>query len=552
MVLDLKENMKVNENKLKYAKDVVAGNIIACNYIICACKNYLERFNREDIYFNEDKVEKVLNFISKLKHFQGTFANKPFVLEEWQKWIIYNIYGWYWKETNERVTKTVYIECARKQGKSMLCAAIALYALVEEEGSEVDIVANSRQQAKILFDMSSNTIKKIDPNQKVFKTYRDKIKFDLRNSYLQVLSSDASRLDGFSSYLFVEDELHEAPNDKLYSVLKSSQGARTNPLAISITTAGFNLGSFCYQLRQSNIQILLGAKQDDTQFTAIYTQDEDDDLFNDESCWIKSNPNLNVTVKKQYLKEQVQSALNNTSLRVGILTKNFNKWCNSIDVWIPEEIILKKTHKDDYKDYQGSIGYVSVDLAAVSDLTAVSLMLITLEGEYKFWTWYFLPETELQHNVNSDNYRLWLDEGYLNVTAGNVTDYDYILKLILDIRNYINIQGVYYDSWNATQFAINATEQGLNMCPFSQAIGHFNRGTKELERLIKSEKVNIEYNPITLWCFRNVELKTDWSSNQKPVKKGDSMGKIDGVITHIQALGGYMESPHYINEVIPM
>jgi phage terminase large subunit-like protein len=535
----------------QYALDIVNNNIVACEYIKLACHRFLNWFDRDDIYFNSDKVDKVINFISKLKHYTGKHNGKAFKLQAWQEFIVANIFGWYWKETNKRVTKKVYIEVARKNGKSALISAIALYCLIAdgENGAEVDVAANSRQQGKILFDMASNFIQGLDPSHKHFKPYRDKIKFDYTKSYLQVFAADATKLDGFNASCFCLDELHEAKDSKLYDVLVSSQGMRENPLSICITSAGFNLFSFCYGMRNICIEILHGVKEDDSQFSMIYALDEDDD-YTDSNNWIKSNPNLDITVTSEYLKEQVVSARNNKTLEVGVLTKNFGRWCKTNDIWINNDILLKSSQKLDISFFTGYNVTMGVDLSAVSDLTAVSLCC-ELDDKYYFKTWYFLPESALVDNSNSELYKDWKNKGLLHITAGNVVDYDYILSIILKINQDINIDKIAYDAWNATQWAINATAEGLPLEPFSQALWHFNRATKGFERLIKSGKIIIDDNEITRYCFSNVTLKFDHNENCKPVKT-ERQQKIDGVISMLQSLGAMIEVPQYDNQIIPI
>lgn len=198
-----------DEQYKQYAKDVVEGKVVACRYVQQACRRYLDFFKKYD--FKADKVGHVVNFIKKLRHFTGKHNGKPFELLPYQLWIIYSIFGFYYKGTNKRVTNYVYIELARKQGKTALAAAIALYMMVadDENGAECEIVANSAKQAKICFDMSSNFLTSIDKKGKYFKRYRDKIKFDHTKSFLQILSSDASGNDGYNSFCFVLDEAHE-------------------------------------------------------------------------------------------------------------------------------------------------------------------------------------------------------------------------------------------------------------------------------------------------------------------------------------------------------
>ena len=530
----------------EYAKKVLNGDIIACEYVKLACERFLEWLERNDIEFRTAKVDKVVSFMNHLKHFTGKMNGKPFILSDFQFWIICNIYGFYWKDTDNRVIKNVYIELARKNGKSFFAAAMALYNLIAdgENNAEIELVANSTKQAKIVFQMCKYLVDGLDRKKKYFKSYRDNIRFDKTKSFLQVLSSDANANDGWNSSLFIIDEYHSAPNSSMYDVMKSSQGNRDNPLAIVITTAGFNLFSPCYQLRQTNIEILKGIKHDDTVFAAIYTLDDGDD-WTDERNFIKSNPNLGISVKTNYLLEQVQQAKNNTSLEVGTRTKNFNQWLSSADIWITNNILLDSTEKVDLEKLSESTAYIGVDLAAVSDLTAVSIMIPT-DDKYYFVNKYYLPQAALSNNANAELYKEWKRQGYLTVTDGNVTDYDYILADILKANKTIYIEKIAYDSYNATQWAIQATSEGLPLEPFSQALWHFNQCTKDFERLIKLGKVVIDDNPITRWCFSNVILRYDHNENVKPVK-GIDMQKIDGVIAMLQALGIYIETPQYNN-----
>ena len=510
-----------NEEKEKYqeyALQVVNGQITACNYIKLACQRYLDWFNRDDIEFVPEKADKVVKFCQKLKHFTGRFNNKPFILQPFQKWIIYNIYGFYYTNTNERVIKNVWIELARKNGKTFFAAALGLYGLIAdgESNSEVELIANSRKQAQICFDMCSNMVAKLDPKHKYFKSYRDKIKFNYTKSFLQVLSSDSGSNDGWNSYVFIADEVHAYPDSKMFDVMKSSQGMRDNPLAISITTAGLNLFSFAYTQRKTNIEVLFGKKDDDSQFSAIYTLDEEDD-FRDESCWIKANPNLGVTVKMQYLREQVQQAKNNVALEISTRTKNFNQWLASSDIWISNDILLqysKKVKLEDYKD-QDIVAYVGVDLSSVSDLTCVSCML-PLEDKLIFKNWYYLPQSALDGNSNAEQYRIWHKKGLLTLTPGNVVDYDYIINEIMKLNEIIPIQLIAYDRYNATQWSIKMTELGMPMQPFAQSMMNFTIPTKTLERNIKMGNVIIDDNEMTRWCFGNVVLKFDWNDNCRP------------------------------------
>ena len=532
-----------------YVEDVLNGKIVVGELIKLACQRFKDDLQREDIYFNESVVDKAINFIGTLKHFMGKSSGKHFKLENWQQFIIANIVGWYWKDGNTRRFTSSYIEVSRKNGKTALAAALCLYYLIAdgEDGAEVDLAANSKEQAKIAFEFCSSFSKQLDPKGKYLKPYRDNVQFALNNSKLKVFAADDSKLDGFNASFGLIDEYHAAKNSKVRDVIKSSMGMRNNPHLCTITTAGFDKTLPCYKLRSTSIEILNKLKTDDSMFIAIYSFD-DKDNWTDKDNWVKCTPNLNVTVTSKYIKEQVQSAINNPSEEVGVKTKTLNLWCDVADVWLPENYIVKASKDIHLEDFRDCECYIGVDLSATSDLTAVSY-LIEKDNIYYFKTDYYLPESALVDKPDRETYKLWKQQGLITITAGNVTDYDYITNDIVAASNILNIQKIGYDKWNATQWAIHATEIGLPLEEYPQTMGNFNRPTKELERLILSGNTVIDNNEITRWCFRNVELKSDYNGNVKP-NKGIKSKKIDGVIAIIQALGMYLTVPHYSNEIL--
>lgn len=537
----------VDKKYTEYAEKVINGEIVACEYVKLACSRYLKLLQRKDVYFKSEKADKVINFISKLKHFTGSHNGKPFILQEWQKFIIYSIYGFY-KEDGTRLVRNAYIEVARKNGKTALVAAMCLYHLIAdgENNAQVILSATSAKQAKICFDMCSNFLRPLDVKGKFFKRYRDTIKFDATTSSLHIVAADASKLDGYNASAFVCDELHEFTDGSVFNVLQSSQGMREQPMAICITTAGFNLSSFCYEMRSSMVELLYDKKQDDSQFAIIFTLDKDDN-YDDEEVWQKSSPNLGVTVKKEYLRQQAQQAKNNPTLLTSYLTKLQNIWLSSSEEWISAKYIMKAQKKFNYSDFEEPFAYLGVDLGATSDLTCISCM-IPYEEKFYFRNYYFLPSECLTTNPNRELYRLWKQQGHLIVTSGNVCDYDAVLNELMKLNEKVQMVQITFDAWNATQFCISATENGLPMVPFSQSIASLNRPTKELARLILSGKVIMYDNPIDRFCFKNVVIKRDYNENERPTKESHN-NKIDGVMAMIMALGGYLTTNHWDNSV---
>ena len=247
----------------------------------------------------------------------------------------------------------------------------------------------------------------------------------------------------------------------------------------------------------------------------------------------------------------LNKASNSPTVEPFVKCKNFGFWglTDYEKTWLTHDEILNVTCDIslDQFDPDNTIVWCGVDLASTCDLTALSMMVVE-DGLYYFKTWNFLPESALHQNMNQEIYRKARNAQQLIVTNGNVCDYSEVTKVLLQIAERYTIGGVFYDQYNATQWAIDATAKGLPLVPFSQALWSFNRPTKEFERLVKMGNCRIDNNILTRFCFDNVELKFDHNENCKPVKKGGAKGgsaKIDSVISMLSALGGYLLEPQF-------
>lgn len=539
------------EKYKEYALDVINGVIPAGELVRLQCERYLSWFDRDDIEFRPDKADKPVKFISHLRHTDGDFENKPFELLPWQKFLMYGMFGWYYKGTEDRVIKKSFIEISRKNGKTSLCSALSLYGLVAdgESGAEIDYAAPSREQAMLAFRYTTNYAKSVRGGERIFRCLRNTITCDALKSRIRIMSPEAKLGDGFNPHFGIVDEYHAFKEDRISEVLQSGMGMRRNPMMIYITTAGFDLSGPCKQYRDMCENILRGVKFDDSIFALIYELDKDDDWC-DESVWAKCCPSLGETVRWDYMREQVTLAKNNNSMQVGVKTKNMNMWVQSAMVWIKDMVLHACSKRLDINDFTGCYCSVGIDLASVSDLAAVTALISNGDGLYAF-TWTFIPETTYNDCPNTLLYRRFRtsDPEHFIITPGNVTDYDFILAKLLDINKICPIQAVYYDSWNSSQFTISATDAGFNMVPYSQSIGAYNRPTKEFERLVLSDRIVIDYSECVLWAFQNCALKYDNNENCKPVKGGGRNQKIDPVISMLTALGGMLQDPQYSNEI---
>lgn len=532
----------------QYANDVISGAELTNEDVRLACQRYLDWFDRTDLYFDAAKVEKKIKFIEKMKHWQGPMAGQYFRLLPWQHWVFCNIFGWYYRGTDKRVTRNAFIFIARKNGKTAFASALGLAAMCkdDEEGAEVDLVANNRKQANIAYDDCVHYSNTLDPRGRHLKVLRDGIFYKKTNSKLQVLASDAMGNDGYNASCFILDEFHAMKDWKLYNVMKTSQGARKNPLAIVITTAGYLQSGYpCYDMRIACKEILRGYKTNDGQFSAIYDLEEGDD-WTDQTIWKKANPSLDAALQRDTVQDMVNEALTVPSEMYDTLTKQFNMFMSNKDAWIKDIYLNKVLQKVDLGDFVGETTYMGLDLSSVSDLSSWCIMFPPNEHREKwpdkfvFKVFNYIPNIAME-SQNGSIYRDFINHGYAKLTSGNRIDYDTILADQQEMTKDLFLYKVCYDEYNATQYAQNAQAVGLPLEPFAQGLGNFNRPTKGLEILILGEQCIIDDNACFKWCMNNAELKEDYNANVKPIKICDDKNKkIDPVIAMIQALGGYL------------
>jgi len=543
----LKETRYKNQFKtyIKYAQDVLSGEQVAGEYIYLSCKKFFELFDREDIEFRYEEVDKFINFCSKLKHYSGKCAGKYFKLEPWQQWVSAYIFGFYYKESGLRVVNKVLLSMARKQGKSFFMAAIAIYELIIDGGPAAQClnVASNVAQANLLFDMEKELCYSLDPSKKRFRLMRDTIKYPNKKSYSKVLPSDSNNLDGSSPSCFILDEAHAQKDSKLYDVLRSGQGFVTNPIAIVCSTSGFLLTGFLKVYRDTCIDILKGLKEDDNQASFIYELDEDDE-WDDPEVWIKSNPNMNVTVNRKFIEDEIKAAKNNPALEVSVKTKTLNMWVQSQDIWLPDKLIIDSMQdlnkNEDLKSLELPEAYYGIDLSSVSDLTAEA-RCIEMDGKFYISVKAYIPHDSIDESPNSELYKQWIREGYLIQTSGNVLDVDKVVDDLYAENDNYSIVSVGYDKWQSLTLATKCTDLGINLEEFPQSIGAFSPFTKAFEIGLRNGTIILDYNPVLRWAFQNCTIKEDFNGNQKPVKAGAEQ-KIDPVIASIMAFGSYLKN----------
>lgn len=538
----------------RYALAVCSGEIVAGKLVRQACGKYCDEIKAVEsgglrgLQFEAVAAQRVFDFFADLlTHSQGEWATQPFVLEAWQQFILWNVFGWKRADGTRRY-RTAYIEVARKNGKTHLGAGVALYMLVldGEAGCEVYSAATTRDQAKILW-RAAMLMRDNSPDLKNhISLYRSQsnLSVDSTASKFQPLAADANSLDGLNVHCAIVDELHAHPSSSLYAVLDTSTGSRRQPLMFSITTAGDDEHSFCYEQRSYAEQVVTGVIEDDSFFSYIATIDEGD-AWDDPAVWIKSNPNLGVSVKREAIEVALTKAKHSPSLQDSERRYRINEWLHPtsrfIDLakWDANAGELMPAEIE--KATLSRVGYGGLDLSMMADISAfVAVFQPAEEGDpidivAKFW----IPEEDLAERERKGRapYQRWVAEGWITATPGAVIDYTVVRDEIIEFSEGRTLLQTAYDPWNAAVLVTELEKAGLEMVAFRQGIQSFNYPTKEFEAKILTGSFRHGMNPVLRWMVDNLTVRSDTNGNIMPHKEQKmSYKKIDGVVALIMAL----------------
>jgi len=496
-------------------------------------------FDKKRYYYDKKAAERVILFIQQCcTHVKGELARSPLILENWQKEdIIKPLFGIKEHRTGLRKYRTCYIEIPRKNAKSTLSAALALTLLLidGEEGAEIYSAASDRGQAGLVFEVAKHMVLQNKYLSEQAHTYRNSIVKNNTPSFYQPISADADTKHGFNAHGIIYDELHTAPNRDLWDVLTTSTGARRQPLVVAITTAGYDKTSICYEMHDYSTKLLKGVIKDDTFLPVIYSADPEDDIYIEET-WKKANPGYGSIVKSDYISQEAQKAKNIPSYENTFKRLHLNIWTSSKSKWLPDDLWMKGAKQ--IPELKNKQCFGGLDLASTSDINALVLLFFHNE-QYYVLPFFWLPEDAVKdakrHNVPYD---VWVKQGHLSVTPGNVTDYDFIRAKVNELNDLYDIYSIAYDRYNSSQLVNNLLDDGFVMTPFGQGYQSMSNPTKELERLVKKEKVIHGGNPVLRWMNDNVEIQTNATLDIKITKDRDNQyRKVDGMVSLVMALG---------------
>lgn len=554
---------------LDYARAVLSGEIVAGLMVRQAAQRHLddlERAKEKGWVFDIDAGNRAIDFLELCHHTEGDLSREPCTCEEsdegfdecrrrlrlelWQKFYIASIFGWKRRNVRGRLVrrfKVSYLQVARKNGKTFKLAGIGLKLLLadDEPGAQIFSGATKEAQARIVLAQAANFLETSPDLRGQAEllgsfTKRQAIFDEATLSSFRPLGRDSKSEDGWNPHGALIDEYHAHPSDDLLEVLESGMGARSQPMVAIITTAGLTLdGNPCKELRDHGERVLRGEAEDDQTFFLIYERDADDD-WDDEETWIKSNPNLGVSVFVEQLRGRIEQARALPGKAPKIRTKQLNEWVGAGAGWLNMESWDACGDLElSVADLQGERCFGAFDLSATKDLTAWALLFPPVDG-FPYWRTllhFYLPEEIIKSTYRRDrSVQEWAKRGRITLTQGNTVDYSAVrAQIVADASTYA-IQEIGFDPWNAAETVTELQNEGLPLVSLRPTLQNLSPPAKHFEILVERQQLAHGNDPVLTWNVRNTAIWTDPNGNIRP-DKDRSGSRIDGTVALIMAMG---------------
>lgn len=536
-----------------YARDVAEGKIPSCRYVRLACERHLRDLERDDVWFDIKAARRFFNYCGHLSHYKGPDRGKRIILEPWQKFIFGSIYGWKKVIAGQRTDlwrfNITYVEVPRKNGKTTLCAAAASYdcACVEDTGAEVYCLATKQDQAKLIYNDVSAYIAKSEDLNEVFEILQGKDTIyaaeSNRTSFIKPLGADSKRHDGLNPLAAYCDELHAWPHRELWDVMKDAFGARNHWHMGAITTAGNNRQGICWEQRSHLIDILEQRIAADDKFGIIYTVDDTEkENWREERNWFIANPNLGTGKELTAMRNMCLEAQQIPSRLNAFLNKQLNIWTDVAEAWLNTDQWNACGAEFGFATMQGYRCIAAIDLARVNDLSAVAYLFPPQPGlkVTHILVDFYLPRDGLEIKSHRDmvDYALWAKQGWLTLTDGKATDFEYIRRDIVarSKATGVKIVEITYDRHFAGELVNNLTADGFTLQETGMGFISMAYPTAEFERKVVCYELRHNKNPLLSWNAANVVIRRDAAGNTKPDKEL-SIKRIDGIVACIMAEG---------------
>lgn len=536
-------------NYLKaYLDAIEGGEIVVCKRTRKVYTRLVyEAENPGKYRFDEERANRPIEFIERFcKHSKGEWAGQPVRLELFQKAFISALFGFVDSKTGFRKYREAFFMVARKNGKSTMLAGIALYMLLAdgEAGAEVYSVATKKDQAKIIFDEVCHMVSQSPYLRKHIKKRKSDLYFSASMSKLQPLGKNSDTLDGLNSSCVILDEAHAVKDRNLYEVMKQSQSTRTQPLFVTITTAGTVRECIFDDMYSYACKVADGVITDPTFLPIVYELDSKAE-WKDPGAWFKPNPGLGRIKKLEDLMAKVERAKQSPKDLSGILCKDFNVRETLYNAWLDFDTINNESTFN-LEDFRGCYAIGGADLSLTTDLTCATVLMLNPDTRERYvWQMYWLPEDNFTQRVQEEKipYDKWREAGLVRLCRGNTIDYSDVTAWFLELVNEHGITPlwIYYDSWSARYWVEEMEGYGFKMERCIQGAKTLSLPMQNLGADLQAKKVNYNNNPILKWCLTNTAVQEDRNGNIVPKKASSPKQRIDGTASLLDAYVGLYE-----------
>jgi phage terminase large subunit-like protein len=533
--------------------DVMAGRIVAGSWVRLAVDRQFRESERAasdtawPYVFSAEHAAEVCGFLERLPHVEGKWSTPTIQLEPWQVFVVSTLFGWRQRDdrTRRRFT-SLYLEVARKAAKSTLAAGLGLYHLLHEHepGASVICGATTGQQARIVFSIMQRMVRKAAWLRDAgLQVWANAITCEAIDGSARPVNSKSQTLDGLNPSCIVLDESH-AQSFGLHDVLKSAQGARRNPLLLAPTTAGYDLLSVGYALRQTVQKVLQQVLTNDNLLGIIYALDEADD-WRDEKTWAKANPSIGVTPTLEWVRGYARDAEQTPGLAGEFQVKVCSLWLHSASTWLSMPAWDRCTDTElTIASFAKGKCWIGSDLASRDDLAALAFLFERAGVLYGF-TRCYLPELVVADRAREiPEYRVWADAGLLVLTDGDMIDLNRIERDIRDACTRYDVRDICFDTYGSLQISSSLAADGLPARVEGKSPKTFTGPSLELEARIRAGKFRHDGNSLLKWAASNavVSRRTDGSLLPKKAT-AESAHKIDPIDALLMAIGGWLRQP---------
>lgn len=551
---------------LQYIEKCKSGEIIVGQELMQMFDILLSHFDDSNIQIDFDDAHKRIKFIEmKCKHFEAPFAGKPFILMLFQKAFVESIYMFkiFDDEIGRwvRLYQDILFLVARKNGKTPLISALCLAEFFcGEIGTRILCSSNDYEQADLMFQ-AINSMR--EESKSLSNVTRSNIKgiffgnpkkpkktgkFSYKNKgQIKKISAKTGAKEGKNIKIGAVDEVHELKDNTSTMPIRQAVSTQDEPLYIELTTEGvINDGYLDDRLREAR-QVLNGELERPRWLIWLYTQDSEQEVWQNEKTWAKSNPGLGVIKKRSFLTKMLEEAKTSKSMRVFVLSKDFNVKQNNASAWLtPEDIKNEEVFK--IEDFRNCFGIGGVDLSKSGDLASARVMLMKPGSQKKFMIQkYFIPEEKL-NGLSKDDKKMfadWIRKDLIGVSPGNENDFSLVTAWFVKLfKDYgIRIYKTGYDKWSAIYWAKEMDDYGFDCVRVPQDWGSMSEPMKLVEADLKSNLIIYNNNPVDKWCLENTALILNSKQEIMPIKvQGKEDKKIDGSVTMIIAYKVYIDN----------